>query len=132
MDKLETRRTNPVAHFALLAVAILVVFETLVICGAFELKAQTVEKYAPWAYEPFLRLVGEHPESAPRWVAVERPRKAKPAETAVAGLASSALPLPVETNLVLEATVPLEAEPDPVAAPTNPPPANRDEIIPVG
>ena len=144
MGKQETRRINPIAHIAMVAVVILVVFEVLVIVGALELKAQTVAKYAPWAYEPFLRLVGEHPESAPRWVSVEEPEESEAIESTivgVTGLDPSAIPVLIETNelvlstnLVLEATVPLEVEPEPipVAAPTNAPAAEPEEVVPVG
>ena len=144
MDKQETRRINPIAHVTLVAVAVLVVFECLVICGAVELKAQTVAKYAPWAYEPFLRLVGEHPESPPRWASVEEPEEKDAVEATVAGvtgLEPSAIPVLIETNesvlatnLILEATVPMEveSEPVPVAAPTNRPADKPQEIVPVG
>lgn len=127
MDKRETRRVNPIAQIAFFAVAILLVFEALVIGGVLELKAQTVAKYAPWAHEPFLRLVGEHPDSA-------RFREPKPVESTTAELPPLAMPMPMETNaaaaaattnVVLEPTVPL-------SLPTNPPPANPEEIVPVG
>ncbi len=143
MAKLETRRINPIAHVTLLVVAIVIVFEVLVIFGLFELKAQTVAKYAPWAYESFLRLAGEHPESTPRWATIEEPEEADPAtavEANVTGLEPSAIPLLVPTNevalgsnAVLEASVPLETEPEPipVAVPTNAP-AKLEEIVPVG
>ena len=65
------------AQIAGIAVLILIFFEALVIGGVFELQAPAVAKYAPWAYEPFLRIVGEHPESAPRLAVVE---EASPAE----------------------------------------------------
>jgi hypothetical protein len=64
MSNKESRRIVPVSAFAIAAFAVLVVFEVLVIGGVLELKASTVARIAPWAYEPFLRLVGEHPESA--------------------------------------------------------------------
>ena len=71
MNKQETRRRNPIGKITLVLVVLVIGLEALVIFGVFELKAQTVAKYAPWAYEPILRLVGEHPESTPRWIAVE-------------------------------------------------------------
>ncbi len=144
MKKVETRRVNPIAHITLVLVLLLIVFEALVIFGVFELKAQTVAKYAPWAYEPFLKLVGEHPESAPRWASVEEADENEAAESTivgVTGLEPSAIPVLVETNeamlatnLILEATVPLDVEPDPVpvVAPTNAPKADPQEIVPVG
>ena len=145
MSKHETKRCNPIAHITLVVVVVLLVFELLVIFGALELKAQTVAKYAPWAYEPFLKLVGEHPESAPRWASVEEPEKKEAvAESMVAGvtgLEPSAIPVLIETNevalatnLILEATVPLETDPEPIpiAAPTNAPESEPEEIVPVG
>lgn len=144
MAKLEKRRVNPIAHVASLAVVILIIFEGLVIVGALELKAQAVAKYAPWAYEPFLKLVGEHPESAPRWATVEESEKGGPVELEIAnvtGLDPSAIPVLIETNelvlttnLVIEATVPLEVEPEPipVAIPTNAPEGELQKIVPVG
>ena len=123
MDKRETRRVNPVAQIAFFAVAILVVFEALVIGGVLELKAQTVAKYAPWAHEPFLRLVGEHPDS-PRF------REPKPVESPVA--APSVMPAPVETNTAAAVTNVVLEPIVPVSEPTNPPPAKREEVVPVG
>ena len=71
MSKLESRRVNPIGQLALIAVLLLFVFQLFALLGVLELQAGTVAKYAPWAYEPFLRLVGEHPESSPRWASVE-------------------------------------------------------------
>jgi hypothetical protein len=144
MAKLETRRVNPLAHITLVAVIILIIFEVLVMGGVLELKSQAVAKYAPWAYEPFLKLAGEHPDSAPRWAVVEEVDESDPVvlpEVNVTGLEPSAIPLLVSTNeasiashVVLEASVPLEteAEPIPVVAPTNAPAAEPEEIVPVG
>ena len=63
MSKKESRRIVPLSAVAIAVFVMLVVFEVLVIGGAFGVKASTVARIAPWAYEPFLRLVGEHPES---------------------------------------------------------------------
>lgn len=124
MDKRETRRVNPIAQIAFFAVAILVVFEALVIGGVLELKAQTVAKHAPWAYEPFLRVVGEHPDSA--WF-----REPQTVESPAEGFSLSALPM--ETNAPESAATNLVIEPTtPVSVSTNPPPSKREEIVPVG
>ncbi len=112
MAKLETRRVNPIAHITFAGVVVLIVFEALVIFGVFELQAQTVAKYAPWVYEPFLRLVGEHPDSVPRQAAVEEVNESEP----------TVLP---EANAT-------GSEPTPVVAPTNAPVAEPEEIVPVG
>ena len=63
MSKKVSRRTVPLSAVAIVAFVTLVGFEVLVIGGAFGVKASTVARIAPWAYEPFLRLVGEHPDS---------------------------------------------------------------------
>ncbi|MCK5676762.1 MAG: hypothetical protein KAH99_07075, partial [Verrucomicrobia bacterium] len=128
----------------LVLVLLLIVFEVLVIFGVFELKAQTVAKHAPWAYESFLKLVGEHPGSAPRWASVEEPEEkeaVKATMAGVTGLEPSAIPVLVETNeavlstnLILEATVPLETDPEPIpiVAPTEVPADELEESVPVG
>jgi hypothetical protein len=63
MKSKESRRIVPISAVTLMVLAVLFVFEALVIAGAVELKASRVARVAPWAYEPFLRLVGEHPDS---------------------------------------------------------------------
>ncbi len=108
----EIRRINPIARVTLVAVIVLFIFEALIISGLFELKAQTVAKYAPWAYEPFLHLVGEHLDSAPRWVAVEEVDESDP--------------------IVLPEVNTTGLEPIPVVVPTNAPAVEPDEIVPVG
>ena len=62
----ESRRIVPISVVTLVALAVLFVFEAMVMLGAVNLKASLVAKVAPWAYEPFLRLVGEHPDSYSR------------------------------------------------------------------
>ena len=147
MDKVKERRVNPIAKVATLAVLVLLVFEGLVIGGVFELKAQTVAKYAPWAYEPFLRLVGEHPDSAPRLAEIEEskeePETLIPGGLDISGLEPSIIPVLIATNdtmlgtnTVLEPTIPQEVEPVPVPVPvkvpTNAVETIEEEIIPVG
>jgi hypothetical protein len=127
MKTLDTRRTNPISRAAALAVGILILFEALVIGGVFELEAQTVAKYAPWAYEPFLKLVGEHPASKPRGATIEKPKESDRDPSAIAGVAEfapAAIPVPVETNEAPPAIIPV---PEPV-----PPPAAPEKIVPVG
>ena len=140
MSKLESRRTNPIAHITLIAVLMLLVFQFFSMVGVLELKAGTVAKYAPWAYEPFLRLVGEHPESAPRWASVEEveaPPPASPDIVELTGLDSSLIPVLIETNTaalstntILEATIPRDVETDPAS--TNRPIEKQLEVAPVG
>ena len=144
MNRREARRVNPIAHVTAFAVTVLIVFEITVIAGILELEAQTVAKYTPWAYEPFLRLVGEHPESAQRWAAIEEPGENDDAGSAVAaaaGLELSAIPLLTGTNGTAASANPvpdadLESEVVPEAQPeTSPdvtPKTAPEEVEPVG
>jgi len=123
------------ANMAFIAVLAVGVFEVAVMCGVLELRAQTVAKYAPWAYEPFLRLIGEHPESSPRWAEVEQEKKSAEPQTVnpvgVAGL----VPEEPETNRV-ESAAPVVIEPSvPKAsdAPSpNTPAVSSEAVVPVG
>ncbi len=141
MNKLETRRVNPIARITVFIVALLIVFEVLIICGAMGLKTNTVAKYTPWAYESFLKLVGEHPESTPRRASIEETKEssAELSEINVTGLAPSSIPLLVEaheaqpvTNTILEATLPIATEINSDVLSTNTPVATPLEILPVG
>ncbi len=142
MNKQDTRRRNSIAHITLILVVLVLGFEALIIFGVFELKSKTVAKYAPWAYESFLRLAGEHPESTPHWATVEEAEEnVESSILGVTGLEPSAIPVLVETNetvlatnLILEATVPVELNPDsvPVATPIPGPLADEEEVVPVG
>lgn len=142
MDKRDARRIKPIANVTLVLVVILVVFELLIIFGAMGLKARTVAKYAPWAYEPFLRLVGEHPESAPRLAAEEEADGDNTSESSVAvvaGLQPSAIPVLTETDTILPGTnvaivaeEPDAPETEPADVSTNNPPAKKEAIAPVG
>lgn len=129
MKKQNTRRINPVGQVTFIAVVVLIVFEVLIVCGAFELQPQTVEKHAPWAYEPFLRLIGEHPDSTPSWVPVALVEP----DSNLTGLESLAIPLLLSTNVILEASIPFEVDPTPVRVSTNAPSGDAvEEFVPVG
>lgn len=145
MEKRETRRINPIAQITLTAVLVLVLFELLIIFGAMQLEARTVAKIAPWAYEPFLKLVGEHPESTPRWAVVEETDESAAADSPVAGVAGlqpMAIPVLTETNAPAETNAPPDTdtgnetpsvpEAEPTAAPDKKPSQKPDEAVPVG
>jgi len=91
MSKIKSRRIVPVSAVAMAAFALLVVFEALVIGGALEVKASVVAKLAPWAYEPFLKLVGEHPDSIPRKHAVDGTEETTSSADVLAGFGIDAL-----------------------------------------
>ncbi len=119
----ETRRINPIATLTTVLVVLLVAVEALIILGVFELKAQTVAKYAPWAYEPFLHWAGEHPDSTPRWV-VEAPKEPT-LDPISAMLVTPTNETSAATNLILKSIVP-------VVPITNAPLAKSVEVVPVG
>ena len=141
MGRRETRRINPIARVTLTGVLMLVAFQLLIIGGALQLEAGTVHRYAPWAYEPFLRLVGEHPDTERQWAAVEE--EAGEADTGrsafanLAGLQPEAIPLLTGTNdAPAEAGIDLLPADEPVNAPvpavTNVPAERAEVIEPVG
>ncbi len=63
MKNRESRRIVPISIVTAVVFVLVVAFELLVIGGAVDVKASTIARLAPWAYEPFLKLVGEHPDS---------------------------------------------------------------------
>jgi len=117
----------------------------LVIAGALEIKSSTVARIAPWAYEPFLKLVGEHPESDTMKESVQD-RTAQGGAVpsgmaAVAGFNSEDLTIDLDTqteeseDLAAESVEPAEAPSNAVPAGssvTNPPAAEPKKVIPVG
>ena len=63
MNQRISRRIVPIALFVKVLFGVLILIEALLISGVFQLRASTVARVAPWATEPFLKLVGEHPDS---------------------------------------------------------------------
>ncbi|MEI6891805.1 MAG: hypothetical protein V5783_06495 [Pontiella sp.] len=131
MKEVETRRVVPISIITLICVGILAIFQVLILTGAYQIKTATVKKMAPWLYEPFRKLVGEHPSSRPMPMA-------KQGETSVpAGITGIVGITPEELSVTLENMdapfVPLEklegvhpvSQPEKVKDPV-------DETIPVG
>ena len=145
MSKKESRRIVPVSAVAIAAVALLVVFEGLVIGGVFEVKASMVARIAPWAYEPFLRLVGEHPESKTRNESVGGEKAdeagAPSGMASVAGFNPDGLVIDlgaemeeavdVDSEAVLPEGSPSNAVPSDSSI-TNPVPDHPADVVPVG
>jgi hypothetical protein len=111
MAERETRRINPIARLTILVLVVLFAFEAFVIFNGVEISAQTIQKYAPWAYEPFLKAVGEHPDFPSRWKTENQP------STEDSG---TAVPEPVHLS------------PSILPASTNLPPIDIDSDEPVG
>ena len=63
MNQRISRRIVPIALFVKVLFGVLILIEALLISGVSQLRASTVARVAPWATEPFLKLVGEHPDS---------------------------------------------------------------------
>lgn len=110
--KNESRRVVWSAYLATGVVGVVVFLELIVLFGALELTPSTVAHVAPWAYEPFLKLLGEHPSQL---------SEAQPAPTnsvvTVAGfdpetfsIAIDAVEGVVVTNAVIDPTVPIDEE----------------------
>ena len=134
MKSLEPRRIVPISVVTLAAFSFLCVFELFVMVGGVEVRASTVKNVAPWLHGPFLRLVGEHPDSRPDWAVGQGTVEENPAGepsgiVTVAGFTPDELSVKIETGAVIEPTVPQE---EPATAPTNKPAKPMDDDIPVG
>ena len=130
MKQLEQRRIVPISIITMILFSIMGLFQLFVIAGGYELEASTVQKIAPWAYEPFLKLVGEHPDTRPAWAIENRTKELEeqPSPVTVAGIDPESISVdlnldPMPTNTIIEATVPVD----------EPKPAKKSgEVIPVG
>ncbi|MEE9368393.1 MAG: hypothetical protein V3V05_05965 [Pontiella sp.] len=142
MKQVNQRRIVPISVVTIVIFSLLGFFQLFVIAGGYELEASTVKKFAPWVYEPFLKLAGEHPDTRPEW-AVDRGGvkevKTSSAGT-IAGFSPEEIPVtlnldpvPVE-NVIIEATVPIK-EPEivnPTSVPAKEPKVKPEDIVPVG
>lgn len=145
MKDLETRRIVPMSVLAIVVFIVLGVFELLIIGGVLELNAATVKRVAPWAYEPFLKLVGEHPDLNMEAAAPQEEGKGRSGEISaigsVAGFGTEEISVGVDTNFTKPVDVPLEPvtvpsesteEVAPVGPSTNPPQVKPEDVVPVG
>ncbi len=145
MRKKESRRRVPVSVVAMAAIALLFVLEGLVIGGAFGVKAATVARIAPWAYEPFLRLVGEHPESAALKESIgdqkEDEARSPSGMASVAGFNADELVIDLDTlieadgDVGAEVILPMGTQSNSVptgSSRTNPIPDRSGDVVPVG
>lgn len=134
MNDVEPRRIVPIAFLALLLFIFMALFQVFVIAGGFEIKASAVKKIMPVAYESFLRLVGEHPETRPEWSAAAQATKSDSASSAVtfAGFDPKTIPVTIEedekpaTKVLIEPSRPKATEKadEPAKDPSN--------VVPVG
>lgn len=134
MKNRESRRIVPVSVITLVVLAVLVVFEALIIIGALEVRTSTIAKVAPWAYEPFLRLVGEHPDSYRHRGGQDKEEDSRPGASGielVAGLHGERLD--ADTNRIPDSTELPDSGEEPSPETDSPPPEkSSDEVVPVG
>jgi len=110
-----------------------------VITGGVEIKASTVKRVAPFAYEPFLKLMGEHPSMISSRMAAKKNVSAEPESDSgvatIAGFRPEELSVKIDgvDSAVLEPVVPVK-EKTPVEKPEPPPQEKQkiDEDVPVG
>ena len=115
MSKLESRRIVFASYVAVVAVGVLVIGEVVMLSGLLELQPATVARVAPWAYEPFLKLIGEHPTSRAHRGADPQ---LTPAVMTVEGFDPGTLSTPLDpefvplTNSLIEPFYPVESRLD--------------------
>ncbi len=119
MREKESRRIVPVSYAAIAVLALVFAFEAAVMGGLLEIRSSTVARIAPWAYGPFLKLVGEHPDVQTWRTAPAPPAPGAEASGAavVAGIDPSLLSVEIDpaapaTNILLETIVPVQAAPE--------------------
>jgi hypothetical protein len=131
MNEVESRRVVPMAQITVICTVLLALFELYFISTAYELKASTVKKVAPWVYEPYRKMMGEHPSTQPK--AARAPASNTP-DSAPSGVATVAGFKPEELTITIEdAKMPVpEVEPAPVIPVSTPKMEPVDENEPVG
>jgi hypothetical protein len=99
------KRRNPMAHVATGLVGGVALFQLVVISGVIEVRGESIRRMAPRLYEPFLKLMGEHPDYRPAWSAMRQDRTEKVQSISFSGLIPTAMPtfLPESSNDVAEA-----------------------------
>ncbi len=130
------KRSIPVAAVAIAVLFILALVELFVIMGGLTLRASTVKQVAPWAYESYLKLVGEHPDSLSEWAIdtkQQKDTKPQPASsiTSFAGFSPEQIPVTLE-NVEKRPIVPKEETRSTAPAPTNHPSKPEESDEPVG
>jgi hypothetical protein len=142
MNQVEPRRIVPVSLITLILFGLMAVFQFFVIGGGYELEASTVKKNAPWAYESFLKMVGEHPDTRPEWAAHNKTQdKVERADAIkIGGFSPEAIPVTIdveplpESSGIIEPTKP-QAEPEtiiPVSVPEEESDPEPGKAVPVG
>ena len=140
-------RKVPESVAAVVVMAVLLAFELLVLFGGLEIKSSSVAAAAPWAFNAFSRLVGEHPDqmSARAELIMHPAEESASVEEVFEEMAPQPFFLLSDTNLVIDEDPDegswlesdeneLERDDFWTEAPveTNPPAKKADVIVPVG
>mgnify|MGYP001827728750 CR=1 FL=1 len=115
MKDQSARRIIPASVIATSAFTVLALVQVFFIVGGMEIKASAIKRIAPFAYEPFLKMVGEHPSSRPDKPLEGEQKAVKPnssssAMATVAGFSPEELAVTIEDadTPILEPSVPVE------------------------
>ena len=128
MKDVEKRRVVPIATITLVCAVFLGLFQVFVLTGSYQVKASTVRKTVPFLYEPYRKMMGEHPSYRTELVTNAKKKESSTVAT-VAGIDPSELQVTIESPEL----PPLKVEPPKKVAPA--PEKNIepvDENIPVG
>lgn len=131
MSDVEIRRKVPVAVLALICVSIIGILQILLLTGAYQVDAGTVRKFAPFLYNPFRKVVGEHPSTRPQTAETQAVTSRETEIETVTGIKPEELSIKIEAPAVeLPEDLPA-AEPViiPAGEPAAPDPLNSDEPV---
>lgn len=136
MKNVQEHRVVPVAMVMTIIMSCIGLFEVVVVAGGLEIKSSTIKRIAPWAYAPFLRMVGEHPEQFKGTEADTKPKMSSSIAglAKVAGFSADELDItlegtePVNLETILEPTVPVPE----IIEPTEVEPIDPADVEPVG
>ena len=140
MKETTARRIVPISIVTMIVFGLMALFQIFVITGGYELEAATVKKAAPWAYESFLKLTGEHPDTRPEWIKEKKAVNPEIDMITIGGIRPEDISVTIEDQpltkkkVVIEPTKPIEekARVIPVSIPKVEKNEKPGEVVPVG
>jgi hypothetical protein len=90
MKDVEQRRFVPISITVITCIALLGVLQLFVVTGGLEIKSSWVQQKMPWAYEPYLRLVGEHPDAIASRLEMDQATKEQESSSGIGAIAGFA------------------------------------------
>lgn len=130
MKDVESRRKVPAAVIAMICVSVIGLLQLLLVTGAYQVDSGTVRKIAPFLYNPFRKMMGEHPSTRPQTAESQASSRDLEIET-VTGIKPEDLSIEIKT----EGSVPAIEAPEegktiiPVSEPEKPAPLDSDEPV---